>query len=129
MNQEFMEQEISFVEEAIEAYKEGLGWLQSELPEVGQPFLQYTAACFAPGELSEKQKHLMALAMAIYTQDEYCLLYHGNRALQLGASNREVMETIGVCAAFGGGAGLAQGITLVRDMLEEYELRLPNRRN
>ncbi len=121
-----MDHEVSFVQEAIEEYKDGLGWLQNQLPAVGDPFLQFTAACFMPGEISEKHKHLMALAMAVYTEDEYCILYHGDRALNLGASREEIMETIGVCAAIGGGAGLAQGITLVRDILEEHQLNKAN---
>ncbi|WP_245631877.1 carboxymuconolactone decarboxylase family protein [Alicyclobacillus ferrooxydans] len=107
-----------FVYETVNDYKEGLGWLANQLPDVGKQFLSFSAACFQDGEVSERHKHLMAMSIGIHTQDEYCILYHGSRAIELGASDQELLETIGVCAAFGGGAGLAQGITLVRDMMQ-----------
>ncbi len=104
---------------SIAEYKEGLGQFRMKYPKLGQPFMEFTSACFAEGALSEKQKHLVALGISVYSQDEYCIMYHADAAMQLGATADEVFETVGVCAAFGGGAALSQGVTLVQDVVNE----------
>ncbi|WAH36635.1 carboxymuconolactone decarboxylase family protein [Alicyclobacillus dauci] len=117
-----MDEELQgYVEASIEEFKDGLGWLAKQLPEVGERFIAYTDACFQEGEVSEKHKHLIALGIAVHAQDEYCIMFHCHNALRLGASEREILETIGVCGAFGGGAALSQGVTLVQDVMAEYQ--------
>lgn len=109
-----------YVQDSILAYKEGIGQFVQKMPELGNKYLEFTAACFQDGAISEKEKHLMALSIAICLQDEYCIMYHGKEALDKGATEQEILETVGVCAAFGGGAALAQGVTLVNDIVVEY---------
>lgn len=65
--------------------------------------------------------HLTALGISIHAQDEYCIMYHATRALEFGASEQELSETIGVCSAFGGGASMSQGVTLVHDVIAEHQ--------
>ncbi|PWK15851.1 carboxymuconolactone decarboxylase family protein [Tumebacillus permanentifrigoris] len=107
------------VEHAIRDFKQGLGRFTEKLPDVGNKYMEFTAACFREGAVSSKNKHLTALGIAITTQDEYCILYHAKGALDNGASEAEILETVGVCAAFGGGAALAQGVTLVQQAIEQ----------
>lgn len=110
-----------YVTESINDYKLGLGWLQTKSPEVVESYQNFSAVCFKEGAVSEKNKHLTALGIAIHAQDEYCIMYHASRALECGASEQELCETIGVCAAFGGGASMSQGVTLVHDVIEEHQ--------
>lgn len=110
----------SYVIDSIRDYKMGLGHFADKLPEVGHAYMEFTSACFQEGAVSEKNKHLIALGIAVNAQDEYCIMYHTHAALATGASEQEVLETIGVCGAFGGGAAMSQGVTLVQHVIDVY---------
>lgn len=110
-----------YVTESINDYKQGLGWLHMKTADVVDTYEAFTAACFADGALSEKDKHVVALGISIHAQDEYCIMYHATRALECGATSEELCETIAVATALGGGAAMAQGVTLVHDVIQEFE--------
>jgi AhpD family alkylhydroperoxidase len=57
----------------------------------------------ADGALSQKYKELIALAVSITHSCYGCVEYHVTRAMELGASHKEVMETTAVALALGGG--------------------------
>jgi AhpD family alkylhydroperoxidase len=103
----------------IQDYKEGLGQFEEKMPEIARSYMDFTGACFAPGALDQKTKQLVALGIGIYSQDEYCMVYHTQEALHHGASEEEILEVVGVCAAFGGGATMSQGVTLIQECLRE----------
>src|SRR5690348_12644736 len=92
------------VQDSLLESKEGIGHFLQQLPDVGNKYMEFTAACFRAGAISEKDKHLMALGIALCMQDETCIHYHTHTALEVGATEQEVLETVGVSAAFGGGA-------------------------
>ncbi|GMA63304.1 carboxymuconolactone decarboxylase family protein [Alicyclobacillus fastidiosus] len=117
-----MEQQMNYVHASIEEFKDGLAWFSKQLPNVGEKFIAFTDACFEGGAVSEKNKHLIALGIAVQSQDEYCIMFHCHNAMRLGASEQEILETLGVCSAFGGGAALSQGVTLVQDVMEEVKM-------
>lgn len=114
-----MGQQMNYVHASIEEFKDGLAWFSEQLPSVGEKFIAFTDACFSDGAVSEKNKHLIALGIAVQSQDEYCIMFHCHNAMRLGASDQEILETLGVCSAFGGGAALSQGVTLVQDVLAD----------
>lgn len=107
-------------EAAIHEYKEGLGIFMQKMPDLAQHYNAFTEACFREGALAQKEKQLIALGISVYTQDEYCILYHVKGCLDNGASEYEIMEAIGVSAAFGGGAVMSQAVTLVQDAIQEF---------
>ncbi|KEO84997.1 carboxymuconolactone decarboxylase family protein [Tumebacillus flagellatus] len=104
-------------ERTLLAYKEGLGQFAQTLPNIGDTYMEFTAACFAEGAVSVKHKHLTALGISLCLQDRICTFYHAKGALENGASHAELMETVGVCAALSGGAALSQGVTWVQQAL------------
>ncbi|HEU4964547.1 MAG TPA: carboxymuconolactone decarboxylase family protein [Bacilli bacterium] len=108
------------IEQSLLAYKAGLGHFSEQVPEVGEAYMNFTAACFKAGSLGEKEKHLIALGLSVQSQDETCIMYHTQAALQNGATRQDVLETVGVCAAFGGGAALSQGVTLVQSCCDAF---------
>ncbi len=116
-------EEMDYIEELIVDFKEGATRLQKGLPEMTQGFFDFTEACFKEGALSEKHKQLMALGISIYSQDEYCIMYHAKGAVEHGASEKEVMETVAVSAALGGGASFSQGVTLALDTFDHYQAK------
>ncbi|UOR11804.1 carboxymuconolactone decarboxylase family protein [Halobacillus amylolyticus] len=110
-----MEQEVNWTTAFLQEYKHGIGIFADKMPEVAHHFNEFSESCFKEGELSKKQKQLMALGISIVAQDEYCMVYHTKGCVDQGASEQEVMEACGVAAAFGGGAALSQAVTLVQD--------------
>lgn len=114
-----MEQDVSMIEMAIEDYKKGLGEFTKKLPEVAEAYNAFTKVCFEEGKLTQKQKQLIALSISIFAQDEYCIIYHTKGCLDQGCTEEEILEAIGVTAAFGGGAAMSQSVTLVLEAIQE----------
>ena len=102
-------------------YKEGLGVFSKKMPAIADKYKEFTQACFFEGKLSQKEKQLIALGISIYSQDEYCIVYHTKGCLDEGCSEEEILETVGVTAAFGGGAAMSQSVTLLQDTLEDLK--------
>lgn len=115
------EEEINnYFDQSILDYKEGSSRFKERLPKMTQGFFDFTESCFQGGAIGEKEKQLMALGISIYAQDEYCIMYHTKGAVEHEASEDEVMETIAVSTALGGGAAFAQGVTLAMDTFSYY---------
>lgn len=68
-----------------------------------EPFLDVENQAFQNGALERKTKELMALSISIVTKCEPCMEWHLDQALQAGASDEEVYETIDVAIEMGGG--------------------------
>ena len=109
----------NFTENALHQYKAGLGLFTEKMPTLAEKFSSYTEECFKEGVLSQKEKQLIALGISLYSQDEYCIIYHTKGCLDQGCSEQEIFEAIGVTAAFGGGATMSQAVTLVQESLQE----------
>ncbi|RBW71266.1 carboxymuconolactone decarboxylase family protein [Bacillus taeanensis] len=109
----------NLTEAALHDYKEGLGLFTQKMPAIAEKFNAFTEACFKEGELSKKQKHLIALGIGIYAQDEYCIIYHTKGCLDQGCSEKEILEAVGVTGAFGGGAAMSQAVTLVQEAIHD----------
>ncbi|UOE93683.1 carboxymuconolactone decarboxylase family protein [Alkalihalobacillus sp. LMS39] len=114
-----MEQQDNMITMALQDYKEGLGQFTQKMPEIAKQYNAFTEACFAEGKLSKKEKQLIALGISIYGQDEYCIIYHTKGCLDQGCSEEEILEAVGVTAAFGGGAAMSQAVTLVQEAISE----------
>jgi len=68
--------------------------------------------------LSAKTKELMAIAISITQQCEWCIAFHVNNALEEGATEEEVMEAAWVAVLMGGGPALMHA-GLVLEALED----------
>ncbi len=68
-----------------------------------KPFLELEERAFENGALGKKTKELMALSISIVTKCEPCMEWHLDQALQAGATEEEVYETIDVAIEMGGG--------------------------
>lgn len=104
-------------EAALHDFKMGLGTFTQKMPVIAGHFNAFTEACFREGTLSQKEKQLIALAISVYSQDEYCIIYHAKGCLDQGGTEEEILEAIGVSAAFGGGAAMSQAVTLVQECM------------
>jgi AhpD family alkylhydroperoxidase len=68
-----------------------------------KPFLELEEKAFSNGALEKKTKELMALSISIVTKCELCMEWHLDQALQAGAKDEEIYETIDVAIEMGGG--------------------------
>ncbi|MBD8007350.1 carboxymuconolactone decarboxylase family protein [Bacillus norwichensis] len=114
-------EEQSFTEAALQEYKNGIGVFTKKMPKLAEAYNQFTQACFEEGMLSQKEKQMIALGISLYAQDEYCIIYHTKGCLDQGCTEEEILETVGVAAAFGGGAAMSQAVTLVQQAMEELK--------
>ncbi|KUP05144.1 alkylhydroperoxidase [Bacillus coahuilensis m2-6] len=111
----------NLTEEALQDYKAGLGVFSEKMPELAKKYNDFTGECFKEGKLSKKEKHLIALGIAIFSQDEYCIIYHTKGCVDQGCTEDEVLEAVGVTAAFGGGAAMSQSVTLVQEAYQDLK--------
>ncbi|KMK77590.1 carboxymuconolactone decarboxylase family protein [Alkalihalobacillus pseudalcaliphilus] len=106
---------------ALQEYKEGVHQFSKKMPHIAKKHQAFTEACFEEGKLTKREKQLIALAVSVIAQDEYCMIYHTKMCLDEGCEEEEVLEAVAVSAAFGGGAVMSQAVTLVLESLSEFE--------
>ena len=83
-----------------------------EAPELAKKFFDYYAAVFAEGELTEREKALIALAVAHAIQCPYCIDAYTQTCLEKGSNATEMTEAVHVATAIRGGASLVHGLQM-----------------
>jgi len=83
-----------------------------DAPELAAKFFDYYNAVFAEGELSEREKALIALAVAHAVQCPYCIDAYTRTCLEKGSSKAEMTEAVHVATAIRGGASLVHGVQM-----------------
>lgn len=86
--------------------------ISQEAPELAEKFFEYYQAVFAEGELSEREKALIALAVAHAIQCPYCIDAYTQGCLEKGSNLAEMTEAVHVAAAIRGGASLIHGLQM-----------------
>jgi len=85
-----------------------------EAPELAKKFFDYYGAVFAEGELTEREKALIALAVAHTVQCPYCIDAYTRACLEKGSNPAEMTEALHVVTAIRGGASLVHGMQMRR---------------
>jgi len=85
-----------------------------EAPELARKFFAYYADVFADGALSEREKALIALAVAHAVQCPYCIDAYTVACLEKGSNLEEMTEALHVVTAIRGGASLVHGLQMRR---------------
>lgn len=83
-----------------------------DAPQLAQKFFEYYGAVFAEGELSEREKSLIALAVSHTIQCPYCIDAYTQACLEKGSNMTEMTEAVHVATAIRGGASLVHGIQM-----------------
>ncbi len=81
-------------------------------PELWAKFSEYYAAVFADGALTEREKSLIALAVAHAVQCPYCIDSFVQACLKHGADLDQMTEAVHVANAIRGGASLVHGVQM-----------------
>ena len=95
--------------------------IAEEAPELARKFFDYYQAVFAEGELTEREKSLIALAVAHAIQCPYCIDAYTQSSLEKGSNMAEMTEAIHVATAIRGGASLVHGLQM-RNIAEKISL-------
>ncbi len=81
-------------------------------PELAKKFFEYYAHVFAEGELTEREKSLIALAVAHAVQCPYCIDAYTRACLEKGSNTAEMAEAVHVAVAIRGGASLVHAVQM-----------------
>jgi 4-carboxymuconolactone decarboxylase len=83
-----------------------------DAPELAKKFFEYYQAVFAEGELTQREKALIALGVAHAVQCPYCIDAYTQACLEKGSNLGEMTEAVHVAAAIRGGASLVHGVQM-----------------
>ena len=92
-----------------------------DAPDLAKKFFDYYAAVFSEGELTEREKSLIALAVAHAVQCPYCIDAYTEACLEKGSNLGEMTEAIHVTVAIRGGASLVHGVQM-RNVAEKMSM-------
>jgi alkylhydroperoxidase/carboxymuconolactone decarboxylase family protein len=87
-------------------------------PELAEKFFDWYGAVFAEGALTQREKSLIALAVAHAVQCPYCIDAYTTDSMQKGATEQMMMEAVHVSAAIRGGASLVHGVQMMNKVNE-----------
>lgn len=92
----------------LDAFEE----IGKEAPELAEKFFSYYAEVFREGELTGREKALIALAVSHAVQCPYCIDAYTRACLEKGSNLAEMTEAVHVAAAIRGGASLVHGVQM-----------------
>ncbi len=81
--------------------------------EMGKKFFDYYSSVFEEGALTQREKSLIALAVAHTVQCPYCIDAYSSTCLQKGADEEQMMEAVHVAAAIKSGATLVNSVQMM----------------
>lgn len=91
------------------------------VPDLAAKFFDYYGAVFADGALTEREKALIALAVAHAVQCPYCIDAYTAGCLEKGSNLDEMTEAVHVASAIRGGASLVHAVQM-RKIAEKLSL-------
>jgi AhpD family alkylhydroperoxidase len=77
--------------------------LRGGAPEVMKAFSGMAQAALAPKALDTKTKELIALAIGVAVRCDDCIAFHAKAAVEQGATDAEIHETLGLAIYMGAG--------------------------
>ena len=92
-----------------------------DAPALAQKFFDYYQTVFAEGALTEREKALIALAVAHAVQCPYCIDAYTRTCLEKGSDLNEMTEAVHVAVAIRGGASLVHGVQM-RNVAEKLSM-------
>jgi alkylhydroperoxidase/carboxymuconolactone decarboxylase family protein len=82
-------------------------------PNLAKKFFDWYGDVFKEGALTEREKSLIALAVAHAVQCPYCIDAYTSDTFEKGANEAQMMEAVHVAAAIRGGASLVHGVMMM----------------
>lgn len=104
------------------AFMDLLEIVKKENPKYVEAFFEFFTETEKPGALDSKTKELISIALSVKSQCPYCIAFHTKRAIQLGATKEEIMESAFVATLMGGGPSIAH-LRYVVDACEQFKAK------
>lgn len=82
-------------------------------PELGNKFFEYYNSVFQEGDLTAREKALIALAVSHAVHCPYCIDAYTKTCVKKGVEEGQMMEAIHVAAAIKSGALLVHGVQMM----------------
>ena len=89
------------------------GSIAEHSPRLAEKFFDYYGEVFKEGALTQREKSLIALAVAHAVQCPYCIDAYTTDCLEKGSNVQQMMEAVHVAAAIKGGAALVHGVQMM----------------
>ena len=86
--------------------------------DMADKFFSYYGEVFKDGELTAREKSLIALAVSHAVQCPYCIHAYSSDAFEKGWSEAQMMEAVHVACAIRGGASLVHGVQMMNKVKE-----------
>lgn len=102
-----------------ESWPTHMNAMKAKAPEIGKAFGGMFQALMKDGNLSVKQKELIAVGIAVAIHCEPCIYTHVDKCLKHGATPAEIMEAAGVGVVMGGGPAYTYA-TIVSAALDHF---------
>ena len=83
-------------------------------PEIASSFTTLMGSVIQDGKLGSKEKELIAVGIAVGLRCIQCIHAHTKAALNLGATEDEIMEAATVAIFMGGGPGMVHVIEVMK---------------
>ncbi len=81
-------------------------------PKAWEKFMEYYGEVFSEGELTSREKCLIALAVAHAVQCPYCIDSYTQNCLEKGITQDQMIEAVHVAGAIKCGATLVHGVQM-----------------
>ena len=83
-------------------------------PEIASSFTTLMGSVIQDGKLKSKEKELIAVGIAVGLRCLPCIHAHTKSAINMGATEEEIMEAASVAILMGGGPGMAHVIEVMK---------------
>jgi AhpD family alkylhydroperoxidase len=104
-------------EDIKEFYKEfpkSVQKMAQDIPEVVKSFQGVVGKSLEAGALTTKEKEFVALGIAVAQHCKPCIYLHAQKAVEAGATRKEIMEAAGVAVLMGGGPAFTHAAEVIR---------------
>jgi AhpD family alkylhydroperoxidase len=106
------------MKEKLQEIMELINELKKDAPEEIQNFFNFMKSVEKDGAISAKNKELINIGLAVAAQCEWCITFHTQNALKLGATKEEIIEAGMQAVLMHGGPALMYMIPLLKAIEE-----------
>ena len=106
--------------EFFSKFKKDVTKIKQEIPETLNGFATLFSKIMTDGNLTLREKELIALGIAVAIQCEPCIKLHVQKCLDAGATRAQVLEAASVSVMMGGGPAYTH-LPMVLDTLDAIE--------
>lgn len=94
--------------------------MKARSPETARAFGQFFQAIMKEGQLSVREKELIALGIAVTMRCEPCIYAHVEKCIKAGANSEQIIEAAGVGVMMQGGPAYTY-VPVVVAAIEHFE--------